>query len=155
MDWVMNAHILGERFVMDPNLVIQHLPPPRPHPTWRPMREDIHRFLYQRAKIDHSQDRDGVHRLDRSRYAPYPGDFFGDDFPERAAQASLVLAADYLANGNSQDAAEALANVLHARRLARPEGDPFQRYLDFQEKWVALMDFIDRHRDALQALLFG
>lgn len=155
MDWVMNAHILGERFVMDPGLVIKHLPPPRPHPTWRPMREDIHRFLYQRAKIDHSRDGDGYHHLERARYVPYPGAFFQDDFPERAARASLVLATDYLAQGQIEDATEALANILHAYRLGRPEGDPFQRYLDFQAKWVRLMQLVEEHRQELRSRVFG
>jgi glycosyltransferase involved in cell wall biosynthesis len=155
MDWVMNAHILGERFVMDPGLVIKHLPPPRPHPTWRPMREDIHRFLYQRAKIDHSHDGEGIFRLERERYVPYPGAFFQDDFRERAARASLVLATDYLAQGQPEDATESLANVLHAYRLGQPEGDPFQDYLEFQAKWVSLMEFIGENRKDVRALVFG
>ncbi|HXD12296.1 MAG TPA: hypothetical protein VN653_19655, partial [Anaerolineales bacterium] len=54
MDWVMNSHILGERFILDTELIIKHDPPPRPYPTWRPLREDIYRFRYQQAKIANS-----------------------------------------------------------------------------------------------------
>jgi hypothetical protein len=155
MDWVMNAHILGERFVMDPELVIRHDPPPRPYPTWRPLREDIYRFRYQRAKIDHSRDGDGFHALRRERYRPYPGEFFEDDFVERASRACLVLATDYLARGETQDAVEALNNIHHAHLLAAPQGDPFQAYLDFQKKWVRLMDLIGERRDEVRGRVFG
>ncbi len=76
----MNSHILGERFILDKELVIKHDPPPRPYATWQPMREDIYRFRYQQAKIANSSDRDGYHAVKRERYLPYPGTFFQDDF---------------------------------------------------------------------------
>ncbi len=155
MDWVMNAHILGERFVMDPELVIKHDPPPRPYPTWRPMREDIYRFRYQRAKIDRSRDGEGHHAVRRERYMPYPGVFFQDDFVERASRASLVLAADYLAHGQPENAAEALNNIHHAHVLAEPQLDPFQAYLGFQTQWERLMRLIGERRDEVRRQVFG
>jgi hypothetical protein len=155
MDWVMNAHILGERFVMDTELLIQHCPPPRPHPTWRPLREDIYRFRYQRAKIDHSREGDGYHRLDSERYLPYPGRFFQDDFVERACQANLVLAMDYLTQGKPDDAGEALHNMVHARYLSEPLGDPFRAYIDFQKKWERMMSFIEGRRAEVREVVFG
>jgi hypothetical protein len=155
MDWVMNAHILGERFVMDTGLVIKHDPPPRPYPAWRPLREDIYRFLYQRAKIDHSRDGDGHHSLDRNRYLPYPGVFFEDDFIERATKACTILAIDYIAKGERENAEEALKNIHHAHYLAAPEGDPFQAYLDFQKKWEELMRLIGVRRGEVRQKVFG
>jgi hypothetical protein len=155
MDWVMNAHILGERFIMDPELVIRHDPPPRPHPTWRPLREDIYRFLYQRAKIDHSQEGAGFHALDRDRYLPYPGIFFQDDFVDRASQACTVLAIDYLSRGDTENAVETLKNIHHARYAASPQGDPFQAYLDFRDRWERMMAFIGKNRDEARSRVFG
>jgi hypothetical protein len=155
MDWVMNAHIFGERFIMDPKWVIRHDPPPRPHPTWRPLREDVYRFRYQRAKIDHSREGDGLHRLDRDRYLPYPGVYFQDDFLERATQACSVLAIDYLARGETENAAEALNNIHHAHHLAAPEGDPFQAYLDFQGKWERLMRLLGEKRAEAKDRVLG
>jgi hypothetical protein len=155
MDWVMNAHILGERFVMDTELVIKHDPPPRPYPAWRPLREDIYRFLYQRAKIDHSRDGGGHHALDRNRYLPYPGVFFEDDFIERATKACTILAIDYMAKGERENAEEALKNIHHAHYLARAEGDPFQAYLDFQKKWAEMMSLIGEHRAEVRQKVFG
>ena len=155
MDWVMNSHILGERFVMDTESVIKHAPPPRPYPTWRPLREDIYRFRYQRAKIDNSRDGDGIHRLHRDRYLPYPGAFFQDDFVERACMACSTLAMEYLTAGQKEDATEALNNIYHAQVLAEPQGNPFEAYLAFQQKWEELMGILDQRRAEVQQVVFG
>ena len=155
MDWVMNSHIFGERFVLDTELTIKHLPPPRPYPTWRPMREDIYRFLYQRAKIDNSRDGDGHYALQPENYLPYPGSFFQDDFIERATMASTMLALEYLANGEPENASEALNNVQHAHYHAEPHGDPYADYLSFQGRWEEMMSVIEDQRDQIAALVFG
>jgi hypothetical protein len=155
MDWVMNAHILGERFVMDTELLIKHVPPPRPYPTWRPLREDIYRFLYQQAKIANSRDGDGYHALDRERYLPYPGTFFQESFPVRVTQACTILAIDYLTRNEPDHAREALANIHHAHILALPDRDPFQAYLAFQKKWEAMMGVIEEHRSEMRNRVFG
>jgi hypothetical protein len=155
MDWVMNSHIFGERFVMDPDLLIKHCPPPRPYPTWRPMREDIYRFRYQQAKIANSVDGDGYRKLDRQRYLPYPGVFFQDDFLDRIYKACTALSIDYLTQGKTKDARQALENIYHAHYLAIPESDPFQSYLEFQRKWVELMGIIDERRSEVQQVIFG
>lgn len=155
MDWVMNAHIFGERFIMDSELLIKHDPPPRPYPTWRPMREDIYRFLYQQAKIANSHYGPGYQQLDRERYLPYPGVFFQDDFPERVYKACSTLAIDYLTQGKKEDAREALNNIYHANYLAKPEYDPFQTYLAFQKKWEEMMGIIEERRAEVQERVFG
>jgi hypothetical protein len=155
MDWVMNSHILGERFVMDSELLIKHCPPPRPYPTWRPMREDIYRFRYQQAKIANSRDGDGTHQLDRERYMPYPGVFFQDDFLERVFKACTTLAIDYLTQGKRKDARETIDNIYHAHYMAVPEKDPFQFYLDFQKKWEEMMGIIEERRPEVKKRVFG
>jgi hypothetical protein len=155
MDWVMNSHILGERFVMDTELLIKHLPAPRPYPTWRPMREDIYRFRYQQAKIANSKTVAGYHKLDRNRYLPYPGVFFQDDFLDRVYRASTTLSIDYLTQGKPQDAKEALDNIYHAHYLSEPEYDPFQSYLVFRKKWVEMMGIIEERRAEVQKVVFG
>jgi hypothetical protein len=155
MDWVMNAHILGERFVLDTELVIKHDPPPRPYPVWRPLREDIYRFRYQQAKIANSRDGDGYHAVHRERYLPYPGVFFQDDFLKRVTHACTILGMDYLTKNEQDNAREALNNIYHAHYLAAPEGDPFQSYLDFQSKWEEMMGIIDERRTEVQKRVFG
>jgi hypothetical protein len=151
----MNAHILGERFIMDTDLLIKHFPPPRPYPTWRPMREDIYRFRYQQAKIANSKSGDGYHRLDRERYLPYPGVFYQDDFLDRVFKASTTLAIDYLTQGKKKAAREALNNIYHAHYLAEPKENPFQSYINFQKKWAQMMAIIAENRDEVQRLVFG
>ena len=155
MDWVMNSHILGHRWVLDTEWTIKHAPAPRPYPVWRPMREDIYRFRYQQAKIANSRDGDGFHKLDRARYMPYPGTFFQDDFMERITNACTILAIDYLNKGEPDNAREALQNIYHAKYLAIAQVDPFQAFLNFQKKWAELMGLIDDKRDEVQKRVFG
>ena len=155
MDWVMNAHILGKRFIMDTELLIKHTPPPRPYPTWRPMREDIYRFRYQQAKIANSKSGDGYQQLDRERYFPYPGVFYQDDFLDRVYRACTTLAIDYLTQGKKDAARESLNNIYHAHYLAEPKVDPFQSYLAFQKKWVEMMIIIGERRPEVQKFVFG
>jgi hypothetical protein len=155
MDWVMNSHILGERFIMDTELLIKHCPPPRPYPTWQPMREDIYRFQYQQAKIANSKDGNGYFKLDRERYLPYPGVFFQDDFLERVYKASTVLAIDYLTKDEPEDAHQALNNIYHAHYLANPDKDPFLSYLGFQKKWQEMMGIIEERREEVKKRVFG
>jgi hypothetical protein len=155
MDWVINAHILGERFILDTELVIKHEPPPRPYPTWQPLREDIYRFLYQQAKIANSRDGNGYHAVQRERYLPYPGTFFEDDFQERVTQACTILAIDYLTKSEPGNARESLNNIYHAHYLAKPEKDPFQSFLVFQKKWEEMMGIIEERRPEMQKRVFG
>jgi hypothetical protein len=155
MDWVMNAHIFGEHFILDTELLIKHDPPPRPYPTWRPLREDIYRFRYQQAKIANSRDGNGVHALQRDRYLPYPGTFFQDDFLERVTRACTILASDYLTRGESENARESLDNIYHAHHLAAPKTDPFQSYLAFQHKWEQMMAILAEKRAAVRKQVFG
>jgi len=155
MDWVMNSHILGERFIMDTDLVIRHEPPPRPYPVWRPLREDIYRFRYQQAKIANSKDGDGYHSVYRERYLPYPGTFFQDDFLERVTHACTILAVDYLAKNEPENAREALNNIYHAHYLAHPKKDPFQSFIAFQKKWEEMMGIIADKREEVQKRVFG
>jgi hypothetical protein len=155
MDWVMNAHILGERFIMDTELVIKHDPPPRPYPTWQPLREDIYRFRYQQTKIANSRDGDGYHALQRERYLPYPGTFFQDDLLTRVTHACTILATDYLTKNELGNARESLNNIYHAHYLAKPEKDPFQSFVAFQRKWGEMMGIIGEKRGEVQKRVFG
>jgi len=155
MDWVMNSHILGERFIMDTELVIKHDPPPRPYATWQPMREDIYRFRYQQAKIANSKDGDGYHAVHHERYLPYPGTFFQDDFLERVSHACTILAADYMTKDEPENARESLNNIYHAHYLAKPKNDPFQSFIVFQKKWEEMMGIIGERREELQKWVFG
>ena len=155
MDWVMNSHILGERFIMDKELLIKHDPPPRPYPTWRPLREDIYRFRYQQAKIANSKDGDGYHAVHRERYLPYPGTFFQDDFVTRVTHACTILASDYLTKNEPENARQSLNNIHHAYYLAKPKNDPFQSFIAFQKKWEEMMGIIGEKRTEFQKRVFG
>jgi hypothetical protein len=154
-DWVFNAHLLGEEFIWDRELEVMHAPPPRPHPTWRAMREDILRFGYSRAKLRSALKNPKVAKIDRALYEPFPAAFWNDDLEERAAAASTLMAIEYLVDGKPEDARQALHNVFIARRQIEPVEDPVESYLWFQSVWVAAMHFVAGHRAALRDTLFG
>uniref|UniRef100_UPI00257CA660 hypothetical protein n=1 Tax=Oceanithermus sp. TaxID=2268145 RepID=UPI00257CA660 len=51
IDYVINARIFGSKVFLDRTLAIRHRPPPKTHPAWRRLREDVLRFVYEREKI--------------------------------------------------------------------------------------------------------
>lgn len=153
-DWVMNANIFGYDFIMDNQLIVKHLPAPRPYPAWRPLREDIKRYLYIHKKIECSYDSDKTCKINPDDYLPFPGVFFNTDtFIDKISKACMSMAIEYLAAGDTQNAKETLDNIYIAC-YEKPEVDPFKQYLKFQSHWVEMMEFIAQHRDELKSLLW-
>jgi len=155
MDWVMNSHLCGERFIMDSDLPIKHCPPPRPYPSWRPLREDIYRFFYQRRKIMKSHDGNGYYKLDLQRYIPYPGTFFQDDYFDRVTQGCTLMAIQQIMDGDMENARETLNNIHHAKLARDIDDDPFSAYIAFQKKWEEMMGIIADKRDKVRKIVFG
>ncbi|MFR5846027.1 MAG: hypothetical protein ACLUEU_09815 [Oscillospiraceae bacterium] len=58
MDYLINSKMFGFSFFLDNTLSVRHLPQPKSHPQWKRLREDIYRFVYQRAKMQ-SQHKTG------------------------------------------------------------------------------------------------
>ena len=77
IDFLINARMFGFHFFLDNQLSIKHLPPPNTHPTWMQLREDIYRFIYERAKIEHQKEIKGMTKV-------YPEDF--DSYPEHPSK---------------------------------------------------------------------
>lgn len=76
IDFLINARMFGFTFFLDNQLSIRHLPPAKTHLTWMQLREDIHRFIYERAKIEHQKEIEGMTRVHPEDFDPYPGCFF-------------------------------------------------------------------------------
>ncbi len=151
MDWVVNARMFGYKFFVDNKLHVRHLPPPRTHPDWRLTREDIKRYIYEREKV-HSLEK---HRgIPKEYFDPFPGEFLKKDLEERIFKSNIMLAMDSLIKKDFEGARGCLANIHLAKYKARPKFDPYEHMIKFQKVWERLMNYIEKHRDELQKLIF-
>lgn len=149
IDYLINARMFYFDFFLDNTLRILHLPPPKTHPVWRQMREDIVRFIVEREKLRKQRPRPGMRRVRVEELDPYPGIYLRDDLEDRVLRASEVLAVEYLTRGDVESAREALDNITLALEKPFLTDDPFEKFLAFRDLWVAWMDFVDAHRDEL------
>ncbi len=153
IDYLINARMFHFDFFLDNTLRMLHLPPPKTHPVWRQMREDIVRFLIEREKLRRQAPRMGMREVLVEELDPYPGIYLREDFEDRVLRASEVLAVEYLAEGDVESAKEALANITLALEKPFLKDDPFERFLAFRDLWVQWMDFVDTHREELTSRL--
>ena len=149
IDFLMNAKMCGFTFFLDNQLSIKHLPPPKTHPTWVRLREDIYRFIYERAKIDNQKEIEGMTKVYPEDFDPYPGCFLKRDLEEKIEKSCKLLSEEYSAQGDIQGSEEALNNIALARTDAIPKYDPFQRLCKLQKRWRGLMEYT--HRRAVRS----
>lgn len=79
IDYLINAKMFGFHFFLDRELSIKHLPPKKTHPVWKRFREDIYRFLYEKAKIDSQRDLPNMNKVTSHDFDPYPGNFLTNE----------------------------------------------------------------------------
>jgi hypothetical protein len=139
IDFLINAKMFGFHFFLDNQLAIKHLAPPKTHPTWMQLREDIYRFVYERAKIESQKEMHGMTRVYPDDFDPYPGCFLGKNLEEKIEKSCKLLSEEYSALGKIHDSQECLNNIAIARTDAVPSFDPFQRLCEIQKCWRALM----------------
>ncbi|MCP4668628.1 MAG: hypothetical protein GY849_19980 [Deltaproteobacteria bacterium] len=151
IDFLINMRMFGHRFFLDNTLSIKHLPPPKPHPRWKQLREDIYRFVYERAKIRDQEAMEGMVHLSAEDLDPYPGAFLKDDLEEKIEKASMILADNYRDEGKEADAEQALKNIEIAGGEAVPGENAFQRLLQIKKGWNEMMALTDQRetRDTL------
>lgn len=144
IDYVINSRVFGFNVFFDNQLSIKHLPPPSPHPTWKRLRQDVYRFIYEREKIRSLEEVSGVTLIKPEELDPYPGIFLKEDLEERIYQSSLALSLEYLANGDPESAKEALENIVLAETDAKPRFNPFKHLLELRRQWRNLISFTSR-----------
>jgi len=140
-DYVINSRIFGFNFYLDNQLAIKHLPPPKNHPVWKRFREDIYRFLYDKSKFD-SQDSEqnlNLHEIKPADFDPYPGEFMKADLGDKIFKTNIILALNYLAEGDVEACKETINNIYLARYDAVPHYNTYDTYLGFQKKWRELL----------------
>lgn len=157
IDFLINAKMFGFPFFLDNQLSIRHLPPPKMHPTWLQLREDIYRFIYERAKIEHQKEIKGMIKVYLEDFDPYPGCFLKRDLEEKIEKACKLLSEEYLAQGDRQGSEEALNNVIIAKIDAVPKTDPFQSLCELQKRWRELMEWTSKRevRSSIEEIIRG
>ena len=145
IDFLINMRMFGHKFFLDNTLSIKHLPPPKSHSTWKQLREDIYRFVFERAKLrDQDTTVEGMVSVSAEELSPYPGAFLKDDLEEKIARACMILADDYRAEGKEADRAETLKNIDIATGDARPVENAFHQLLTIRKLWETMMEFSSR-----------
>jgi len=139
-DYVINSRIFGFNFFLDNTLAIKHLPPPKNHPTWKRFREDIYRFLYDKSKFDNQEPITNLHLIKPEDFDPYPGEFMKPDLGDKIFKTNIILALNYLADGDIKACKETITNIYLARYDAIPHNNTFNAYMRFQKNWRALLE---------------
>jgi glycosyltransferase involved in cell wall biosynthesis len=146
IDFLINAKMFGFSFFLDNQLSIKHLPPSNTQPVWAQLREDIYRFIYERAKIEEQKDIKGMDRVCADDFDPYPGCFLKENLEEKIEKASQLLSEEYLANGDAKGSKEALDNIAIAKSAAKPKYDAFQGLRELQKHWKEFMLFTSQEK---------
>ena len=141
IDFLINARMFGFNFYLDNQLSIKHLAPPKSHPTWMQIREDIYRFAYERSKIESQREDPGMSRVVPSDFDPYPGCFFRSDLEDKVEKACKLLSEEYSSRGQELDSKESLHNTVIVKSDAVPKHDPFQKLCSLQKQWEGLMEY--------------
>ncbi len=143
IDFLMNAKMFGFRFFLDNTLAIKHLPPPKSHPVWRRLREDVFRFLFEREKIRKQKKLDGMVTVTPEDFDTYPGAFLKDDLEKKVEKASRILADIYKSSGDEEGAREVLMTVTLMREAISENPDPFEALVSLQRQWHTMMRATD------------
>jgi hypothetical protein len=141
-DYLLNARMFEIPFFLDNTLSIIHLPPDKPHPTWLRLRQDLVRFCYTRLKLRQQEPGSGRALVTAEELKPYPGNFLTDDLPERAFRSHILLALDYLAQGDSEAARQTLINLALMDRLEQAGAEVYREFLETVSLWQALQDWL-------------
>ena len=86
-------------------------------------------------------------------FDPYPGEFLKPDLDEKIYRSSMMLSTQYLTQGDTEGAMEAMRNVYLARYDAPPAFDAFRAYLETQAQWEKVIHLVRQERYAVRAVL--
>jgi len=144
IDFLINAKMFGFPFFLDNKLSIKHLPPPKTHPVWMRLREDIYRFIYERAKIESQKEMEGMTKVRAEEFDPYPGCFLKADLEEKIEKSCKLLSEECLVQNDKKGREEALKNIELAQSDAVPKFDPFENLCHLQKHWQKLMAYTSK-----------
>ncbi|BEP30059.1 Crp/Fnr family transcriptional regulator [Helicovermis profundi] len=155
IDYLINAKMFGFDFFLDNKLSIKHLPPKKNHPIWKRFREDIYRFLYEQTKIRSQYEVNNMTKVTSKDFEPYPGDFLSDDLEDKIYKTNVLLALEYLSDGDVEGCKESLKNIYLSKYEAIPKKDPFTEYRRKQKDWVELINVTINERMNVRRIIEG
>ena len=147
IDFLINARLFGYKVYLDNQLSIKHAAPPKSHPLWRQLREDVFRFIYEKSKLEAQQPSLGLQKVRPEDLDPYPGEFLKEDLNEKIYRSHLMLAVDYLSQGDKQGAIECMKNIYLAETKAKPRVNPLDHLIKLQKNWQELMAFFASEKE--------
>ena len=146
IDYLINARMYGYTFYLDNQLSITHLPPPKSHPAWQRIREDIYRFVYEREKINHQNQKSNPKIIQPEDFDPYPGCFLKNDLEYKIKQANTILAEGYALKSDNNGKKESLKNTDLESIDAIHIFDPLKTYTQLRLRWEELISFIQKNQ---------
>ncbi|MBN2897989.1 MAG: cyclic nucleotide-binding domain-containing protein [Clostridia bacterium] len=153
MDYLLNSKMFGFDFFLDNKLNVKHLPPKKNHPIWKRFREDIYRFLYEKSKIDNQYEVNNMHRVTAEDFDPYPGDFLKDDLEDKIFKTNVLLALEYLSEGDIEGCRESIRNAYLSKYEAVPKNDTFTEYRKIQKNWVKVIEGTVDKKDEIRSII--
>ena len=153
IDYVINSRMYGFSFFLDNTLSIKHLPEPKKHPQWKRIREDIYRFVYEKAKISTQYKTGNMVVVTPEDFDPYPGEFLRDDLDDKIFRSNMMLAIDYMLKGDAEGCSESLNNISISRKDARPSFDAFSRYRLNQKLWEQISTIVALKRYEMRKVM--
>jgi glycosyltransferase involved in cell wall biosynthesis len=140
LDYVMMAMMSGAPTILDNELAIKHAAPPKSHPLWRQMRQDVIRFVYQRAKL-RAESTGGLRKLGPEDFDPYPGFFLRGDLDQRIAETSSMLAEHYRVRDDDEAAEQAMRNMEIAAQAEDPSA--LAAFIELREAWKEFIKAVE------------
>lgn len=140
IDFLINARMFGYKFFLDNQLSIKHEAPPKPHPEWRKVREDIYRFVFEKRKLETQEALPGMVKITAEDLGIYPGEFLKEDQEERIIRSNKMLAMDYSSKDDKKGVAECMKNIHLAQTALPAEVNPFKNLVNLQKSWINLME---------------
>lgn len=144
IDYLVNCRMFGHDFLLDNALWIKHLPPKGHSPSWLGFRQNVLRFVYMREKLLAQRRKEGLVHVPVETLDPYPGRFLRDDLHDRIYKTSVLMGLDYLSHGDLEGFHESMRNIEFGWYQAIPKTNPFEWYLEYQNRWSELMSFLSQ-----------
>ncbi|MBN2553804.1 MAG: hypothetical protein JXB06_13585 [Spirochaetales bacterium] len=144
IDYLMNSRLFGCNWFLDGKLTITHLPPkaspgdPLTTTSYGKLQRDVLRFVYQRRKLQVSQQHPELQSLEPEDFGVYPGEFLKEDLEKQALEALQVL--------RPSDADERFfPQAEQLLEMARQRAGRAEKYPAFNASWKRVLDVVEEN----------
>jgi CRP-like cAMP-binding protein len=86
-------------------------------------------------------------------FEPYPGDFLKDDLEDKIYKTNVLLALEYLADGDIEGCKESIKNIYLSKYEAIPKDDPFTKYRRVQKIWTKIIETTSHERTIIRRVM--